>query len=134
MSVMSETNVKLLEKLFERKPEYNAMSFEEMVRVSTELSEKGKNYVNEALLTAADVKLLEKLFERKPEYNTMPSKDTSRVSAECPKIFNYEKYARAYDYLATGYSYGYEASLLMYLVNSCQTYKNEQERRKAAKV
>lgn len=110
MSVMSKTNIKLLEKLFERKPEYNAMSFEDMVHVSTELWEKAQNYVNEAISIVDE------------------------CTVEDSEVLNYEKYAHAYDCLATGYSYGYEASLLMYLVDSCQTYKNEQERRKAAKV
>lgn len=110
MSVMSGIYVKLLEKLFERKPEYNTMSFEDMIRVSTKLSKKAQNCMNEATVIVDE------------------------CAVEDSEVFNYEKYARAYDYLATGYSYGYESSLLMYLVNSCQTYKNEQERRKAAKV
>lgn len=110
MSVMSEINVKLLEKLFERKPEYNTMSFEDMVRVSAELSEKTRDCVNRAIGLSEDAC-------KNSEFN-----------------YDYEKYAQAYDMLLKGSNYGYEASLLMYLVNSCQTYKNEQERRKAAKV
>lgn len=110
MSVMSETNVKLLEKLFERKPEYNTMSLKDMTDVAFDLSEKTKECIVKASRLSEDAC-------ENSEFN-----------------YDYEKYAQAYNMLLKGYNYGYESSLLMYLILSCQTYKNEQERIKAAKT